>query len=143
MVSSKPILITDKNALEKYKIRLEKIENERERVKQYNKKAMKEKRKLILHKKVDNLRNGALYIKKKIKFLESKKGLKNKEYKINNVLVVENYKENKLEFHLKEQLTFKIIKELNHKNFEWDKYKNCWSIDLNTDTLKNLKILKL
>lgn len=143
MVSPKPILITDKNALERYKMRLEKIETERERIRNFNKKAMKEKIKLIPHKVLHNLRNKANFIKKRIEFLETKKDLKNKEYEINNILVIENYKENKLEFHLKEQLSYKIIKELNNKNFEWDKYKNCWSIDLNTDTLKFLQILKL
>ncbi|MDA3856457.1 MAG: hypothetical protein PF569_09430 [Candidatus Woesearchaeota archaeon] len=142
MVSKKPIFITDFNALDRYKKRLDKIESERERIRNYNKLAMKEKRKLIHHKILHNLRNKANFTRKKIDFLETKKDLKSKEYEINNVLVVENYKENQLEFHLKEQLGYKTIKKLVSRNFEWNKNKNCWSIDLNTDTLKYLKILK-
>ena len=97
---------------------------------------------MISYKKVDNLRNSSLYVKKKIKFLEGKKDLKNKEYEINNILVIENYKENQLEFHLKKQLGYKTIKQLISKNFEWNENKNCWSIELNTDSLKYLKILR-
>jgi hypothetical protein len=142
MVLKKSISINDPEALDKYKEKLNQIEKERERIRNYNKLALKEKRKLIPSKILHNLRNKAVFIRKKIEFLESRGNLENRKYEINGVLIVENYKICKLQFFFKENPPYKILKELTKRDFEFDREFNCWSIELSEKSLKYLEILK-
>ncbi|MCA9459803.1 MAG: hypothetical protein KC550_04615 [Nanoarchaeota archaeon] len=142
MVKKKPISINDPLALDKYKEKLNEIEKERERIRNYNKLALKENRELIPHKILHNLRNNSNNLKKKIQFLESRGSFENRSYNINGVLVVENYKICRLQFFFKESPYYKTIKELTKRDFEWDKEFKCWNIELTPKSLKYLDILR-
>ena len=102
----------DPLAIPKLNLKVEELEKERKRIKEFNKKARREKKKPYPVRELENLRNKILYYKKRIKELEENKNKKNKDYMINNIKVIENFKECSLEFYFNQAPYFKTILEL-------------------------------
>lgn len=133
----------DPNALEKLKAKIEVLENERKSMREFNIQARRNKTKPIEYKELVKKKNLSLWYKKRIKYLEEVKTYKKNGFTINGIKVIENYDEQKVEFHFQEQPNYKAIKILTDKAYTFNSKKNCWEKNLNKNYTEHLNILKL
>lgn len=139
----KKILSNDPFALDKLKERYNQLKEERESMRQFNIKARKNKTKPIPYNELVNKKNLSSWFKKRIQDLERLKEIENENFKSNGVDIVKDYNNMKLQFYFKEQPSYKIIKVLTNKSFEFNKKLKCWEKTIsNKDNYEFLNLFK-
>lgn len=78
-------------------------------------------------------------VKEQLERAKKMKMTENKECTINNVRVVENYSENRLQLFFPSIPNADIRNQLNKNGFRWSRYNECWQSYLNHLNLDNVK----
>ena len=130
--NSNVISSDDDKAIMKLKEKIEHLEEQRTSIKEHNKKSRKDKtlkpyRSYVLTNLGANIRS----TKKRLIKLESLANKENKEHTINDMAVIENYEENRLQVFFDGKPNFNTRTELKRNGFKWSRYNKAWQRHLN------------
>jgi len=141
--NSNVISSDDDKAIDKLKTKVAALEKQREEIKEHNKKARKDK----------NLQPYASYVltnlganirttKARLEKLESLKDKVNTEHKINDLLVVENFEDNRLQVFFNYIPNIDIRTELKRNGFKWSRFNGCWQRFIQSNNSYYLRMLE-
>ena len=125
--NSNVISSDDDKAIDKLKLKVATLEKQRVEIKEHNKKSRKDTtlqpyRSYVLTNLGANIRT----TKARLEKLEALKDKVNTEHKINDLLVVENFEENRLQVFFDDIPEVKIRDKLKSYGFRWSGLNGCW-----------------
>lgn len=130
-------------AIDLLKEKLIKLESERTEIKEYNKKARKEKKDQHPSYMLSNLAGNIATVKKRIIHLENLSKMEDSEETINGVVLKVNTEDNRVQLFFDGKPEENIRTKLKSNGFRWSPYNGCWqrqiskwSVRLAKDLLK-------
>jgi len=123
-------------AIDLLKEKLEKLELERTKIKEFNKKARKEKKDTHPTWVLSNLSQNISSVKKRIEHLGRLNSIEETEEKINGVVLKVNKEDNRVQLFFDGKPEEEIRTKLKRNGFRWSPYNGCWQRQLNAWAIK-------
>jgi len=118
-------------AIDLLKKKLETLEEERTKIKEFNKKARKEKKESYRSFVLSNLSQNINSVKSRIKHLETLDNIQEFEEVINGVTLKINKEDNRVQLFFNGKPKEEVRTELKSNGFRWSPYNGCWQRQLN------------
>jgi len=133
-------------AVDLLRLKLEKLQGQREEIKEENKRLRKEKKDTNPAYILANLSGNIATVKKRIAHLERMENIEESEEEINGVKLKVNKEDNRVQLFFNGKPEEEIRSNLKRNGFRWSPYNGCWqrqlnpwAIRLSRDILKELK----
>jgi len=123
-------------AIDLLKEKLDKLELERTKIKEFNKKARKEKRDSCPAYMLANLSQNISSVKKRIVHLGRLDSIEETEETINGVVLKVNKEDNRVQLFFVGKPEEEIRTKLKRNGFRWSPYNGCWQRQLNAWAIK-------
>jgi len=133
--SNTTISSDDPEAIDKLKIKLDKMEQQRTKYKEHNKKARKQGTEQLPKYVLSNLGQNINTVKKRISYLEEQEKIPSQSKKINNVEIKTNKVDNRVELYFPGKPSSDFRSKLKRNGFRWSPKKGAWQRQLNNSSL--------
>jgi len=128
-------------AVDLLKDKLNKLETQRTKIKEFNKKSRKEKTEPYKSYVLSNLSQNIASVKKRIVYLDRLQNIEETEETINGVKLKVNKDDNRVQLFFNGKPNEEIRTKLKRNGFRWSPYNGCWQRQLNLGAIKLSKNL--
>ena len=139
IINNNAISSDDPRATIKLKEKLKKLEEQRVKIKEFNKKERKEGRSSADAYILSNLGQNIRSVKERIKHLEKLSKIEDKEEEINGIKLKINKDDNRVQLFFPGKPNEEIRTKLKQNGFHWSPYNGCWQAFLKQRNIENAR----
>jgi hypothetical protein len=116
----------DPDAIKKLEEKLIKLEDQRTKIKEFNKKARKEKTDQLPRYHLANLGTNIQSVKKRIEYLKKIQAIEQTEFEVNGIKIEINKDDNRVQMFFDGIPSQETRTKLKRNGFRWSRYNGCW-----------------